>query len=123
MDDLINILPRMLFKTGAGDEFRQSAAFAAWAAAAGRQVAKITAPVRLGNAILRNRLKRRLREVFRLRRESIPGGWDIVLNPRQGAAKISFPALERELMRLFPQARPVSPATGATPGSRPQRSA
>jgi len=42
----------MLFRTGSGDEFRQYAAFAAWVAAAGRQVSKITVPVRLDDKTL-----------------------------------------------------------------------
>jgi ribonuclease P protein component len=66
----------------------------------------ITAPRRLGNAVLRNRVKRRLREVFRLNRSLIPAGWDIVLNPRAGVAKVSFPLLVSELLRLFPRQPP-----------------
>ena len=71
----------------------------------------ITAPKRLGTAVLRNRIKRRIREIFRLHRQELPGGWDIVLNPRPGAAAVAYPVLERELLRLFP-ARPPGSSSG-----------
>jgi ribonuclease P protein component len=66
----------------------------------------ITTPARLGSAVLRNRVKRRLREVFRLNRPVIPNGWDIVLNPREAVAEVPFPTLVRELLRLFPSESP-----------------
>lgn len=66
----------------------------------------ITVPAKVGKAVLRNRLKRRVREVFRLNRALIPVGWDIVLNPREAVATVPFPALTRELLRLFPQSPP-----------------
>ncbi len=62
----------------------------------------ITVPKRLGTAVVRNRIKRRIREIFRLHRQELPGGWDLVLNPRPGVAKVPYRALERELLRLFP---------------------
>jgi len=66
----------------------------------------LTLPGAVGNAVLRNRVKRRVREVFRLNRGSIPAGWDIVVNPRKDAATVPFATLTRELMRLFPASPP-----------------
>ena len=47
MNDLIKILPKVLLNAGFGDDAKEQAAFAAWAAAAGRHVSNITAPIRL----------------------------------------------------------------------------
>ena len=56
--------------------------------------------------MLRNRLKRRLREVFRRHRARLPGGWDIRVNPREPVATVPFRSLEGELLRLFPSQPP-----------------
>lgn len=66
----------------------------------------VTTPARLGNAVLRNRLRRRLREVFRRHRAQLPGGWDILVNPREPVATVPFRSLEGELLRLFPSQPP-----------------
>jgi ribonuclease P protein component len=76
----------------------------------------ITTPAHLGSAVVRNRAKRRLREVFRRHRAAIPAGWDIVLNPREAVAKVQFSTLLREIPRLFPsQAPPRSSGESGTP--------
>jgi ribonuclease P protein component len=67
----------------------------------------VTATTRLGNAVVRNRVKRRLREVFRLNRAAIPGGWDVVLNPREAVAQAPFQTLAKEVLRLFPKQPPT----------------
>ena len=69
----------------------------------------ITVPARVGGAVVRNRIKRRLREVFRLNRHRMPPGWDIVMNPRPSAGKVPFRSLEKEMMRLFPSQPPPAP--------------
>ena len=68
----------------------------------------ITVPKALGKAVLRNRVKRRLREVFRVNQENLPQGWDIVLNPGERVAAIPFPKLEEEILRLLPHVPPPS---------------
>jgi ribonuclease P protein component len=58
----------------------------------------------LGNAVRRNRIRRRLREILRLHRQEIAQGWDIVIHPRSSAATTDFSALTRELLQLIPRA-------------------
>jgi ribonuclease P protein component len=66
----------------------------------------------LGNAVRRNRIRRRLREIVRLHRQEIAPGWDIVIHPRRSAATADFAPMARELMKLFPQAPVVRGASG-----------
>jgi len=58
----------------------------------------------LGNAVRRNRIRRRLREILRLHRQEIASGWDIVIHPRTTAATLEFLALAQELVKLLPRA-------------------
>jgi ribonuclease P protein component len=57
----------------------------------------------LGNAVRRNRIRRRLREILRLHRQEIATGWDIVIHPRSTAAKAEFSPLADELVKLIPR--------------------
>lgn len=65
----------------------------------------LTTTRKIGDAVLRNRCRRRLREVFRLRDQSFLGGvgFDIVLNLRTNAASADYrdveAALEQTLQR------------------------
>ena len=59
---------------------------------------------RVGNAVVRNRLKRRMREVTRLRREHIAVGWDVVFIARPPMARAEYHDIERAVERLLRQA-------------------
>jgi ribonuclease P protein component len=58
----------------------------------------------LGGAVVRNRLKRRIREILRLHRQEIATGWDIVIHPRSSVGTAPFAAIERELVELLASA-------------------
>jgi ribonuclease P protein component len=57
---------------------------------------------RMGGAVVRNRIKRRLREI--LTRSSLKPGWDIVFITRTPAAEASFSELADSVGRLLARA-------------------
>lgn len=57
----------------------------------------------LGSAVVRNRIRRRVREVLRLHREEIAPGWDMVIHPSRAVATMKFAKLETELLSLVPR--------------------
>lgn len=76
----------------------------------------ITATKKLGKAIVRNRLKRWTREVYRRQREPLgvdAQSLDIVVNVKPNAAETSFDEFSRDLTRVF--GRVVSDAARRTP--------
>jgi ribonuclease P protein component len=63
----------------------------------------LTVPRAIGGSVVRNRIKRRLREAFRLHRTELNPQWDIVLNPRRTALAAPFTDLERALRKVIEQ--------------------
>ena len=58
---------------------------------------------RIGNAVARNRVKRRLREAVRA--APVEAGFDIVIVARNGAAEADFAKIERSIHNLLRRAR------------------
>ncbi|NWF53324.1 MAG: ribonuclease P protein component [Syntrophaceae bacterium] len=61
----------------------------------------ITAGKKIGSAVRRNLLKRRIREFFRLNKDRFPVSSDFLIIAQEGAAKLSFWQLSEELKGLF----------------------
>jgi ribonuclease P protein component len=57
----------------------------------------ITVTKKIGNAVVRNRVKRVLREVFRRNRALFPPGTDIVFIAKHGAGKLGYAAVLSEV--------------------------
>ena len=55
----------------------------------------------LGGAVVRNRIRRRVREIVRRYRQEIPRGWDSVIHPKSGVAQGKFAVLGEDLLRLL----------------------
>lgn len=70
---------------------------------AGRRAAFITAG-KFRTAPARNRVKRRLREIFRTNLESFPDGADLILRGEPQAAALPFGTLRGELLKLAARA-------------------
>ncbi len=60
----------------------------------------LTVSTKVGNAVVRVKLRRWLREVFRKRRGLLPPGVDLVLIPRNGAEDAGLSGLERAFVSI-----------------------
>lgn len=60
-----------------------------------------TVPRALGHAVVRNRIKRRMREATRFEVFRIPTSWNVVFNPRRTVLDAGFDDLRREVGRVF----------------------
>lgn len=59
-----------------------------------------TVSTKLGHAVVRNRVRRRLREVYRLHEDALVSGMDMVVVARVRAAHASYRELDESFVRL-----------------------
>ena len=64
----------------------------------------ITASKKLGHAVVRNRVRRRLREVYRLNEALFAPGWDIVVVARSRCVNADFGKLTQAYLSLAKKA-------------------
>ena len=79
----------------------------------GRSRWGLSVPKKAGSAVVRNRIKRRLREIMRRELARIPGSRDICVLARPDAARATLDDLRQELVMLSEKAS-SSPSSART---------
>lgn len=72
-----------------------------------------TVGTKLGCAVVRNRVRRRLREIYRLHEGELKRGYDIVIVARHRAGESDYHRLERELMKALGRLSLLEPGEGS----------
>lgn len=72
----------------------------------------LTVSTKVGKAVVRNRVRRRLREAYRVNENRYMPGWDIVVVARVRAAFVRYRELERSLLRLSDKLGLLLPEAG-----------
>ena len=70
----------------------------------GRNRLGITVGTKLGKAVVRNRVRRRLREIYRLNQPRMKQGYDVVLVARTRAVTAAYRELDRAFCRCCEKA-------------------
>jgi ribonuclease P protein component len=74
---------------------------------------------RIGKAVSRNRIKRRLREAMRLRMDSIKPGWDLVLIARNPIRSADYHQMDAACARLLRRAHLLLEPVAGPPTGNP----
>lgn len=73
-----------------------------------------TTPKALGKSVVRNRIKRRMREAIRLELSQLSPEWSIVFNPRRKVLDCQFSELQSEVRRFFIRCNESRPPSSST---------
>ncbi|NLC04036.1 MAG: ribonuclease P protein component [Tissierellia bacterium] len=65
----------------------------------------ITITKKIGNAVVRNRIRRRMKEIYRLKLGNIKSGYDLILIPKKNVIQISYKELESAMVHIMGIAR------------------
>jgi len=60
----------------------------------------ITVSTKLGKAVVRNRIRRRFREIFRLNKDKMKKGFDVIVVARVRSRNARYDELERDFLKL-----------------------
>lgn len=82
----------------------------------------VVASRRVGNAVMRNLLKRRLRAIFRAHQTLFPGDTDVIVTLQAKAAGATFSELEKQFLTAARRSGFGKKAESAVPPTRPNES-
>ena len=79
----------------------------------------LTTGTKLGHAVVRNRVRRRLREIYRLQEHRLSPGYDIVVVARVRAVYSRYAERGRDFLRLAKKLQLLSPQGSDAEGEKP----
>ena len=56
---------------------------------------------KIGNSVVRNRIRRRMKEIYRLRFDSIKNNYDLIFIPKKNIVDISYKELESAMLHIL----------------------
>ncbi|MEO7143737.1 MAG: ribonuclease P protein component [Bryobacteraceae bacterium] len=77
----------------------------------------LTAGRVLGNAVARNRIKRRMRAAVRQHRMELTASVDVILHPRKTVLEAEFSQIERDVLRAFRAVQAACAGIGSGSGT------
>ena len=60
---------------------------------------------KIGNAVMRNKIRRRMKEIIRLNFHKIESGYDIIIIPKRNIVDLSYQDLESSMIHIMSLAR------------------